>query len=225
MKTIAHVLSLVLAFAALATAGPLCNTGVSLGLCSTLAAVGTADANWQLAQPFPSLPSGTALTAAQLLGLTFGAAYDNVPDPAWLPNGPKSEWLTPSLTGDNNELGGQYVYQTTFTNPGSTTGIQGQYSSDNELYEVFLNDTLVAGFPTDGPTGFNSWTSFTISSGFQAGTNTLDFVVRNRGVGGSDSSPTVTGFRAELAAVPEPSTMVLGLFGLGGFTIVRRRRG
>lgn len=224
MKTIVQVLLPVLALAALATAGPLCNTGVIIGgggSCGTaLVPVGTADPHWQLATPFPSLPSGPLLTATQLATLTFGSVFANTNDPAWIPNGPNSEWLTPSATAGHAEQGGQYVYQTTFT---GSAAIIGRYSSDNELLEVFLNDALVSGFPLDGPTDFNIWTSFSITSGLIAGTNTLDFVVRNRGIGGIDTNPTVTGFRAEF--VPEPSTIVFGLLGLGGITIFRRRRG
>lgn len=247
MKTIAHVLPLALALAALSTAGtlpplpgllPLCNTGVvdtgDFELCTTtLAAVGAADMNWNLSQIAP-FSSGTALTVAQLECLqgmgagcntnTFGPVHDNVADSVWLPNGPNSEWLTPSSKPDHPQFVGQYVYETDFSAV-TTAVIEGQYSSDNELLEVFLNDALVTAFPLDGPNGFDSWTQFTLTSGFVSGTNTLDFVVQDDGVGGIDLGPAVTGFRAELGFVPEPSTMVLGLLGLGSFMIFRRRRG
>src|SRR5260370_32926217 len=129
--TIVHVLLPVLALAALATAGPLpCNTGVvdSSGTCGTaLVPVGTADPHWQIGIPFPSLPSGPALTASQLMNLMFGPVYANTNDPAWIPNGPNSEWLTPSAMAGHAESGGQYVYQTTFTGLAS---IGGRFSSD-----------------------------------------------------------------------------------------------
>src|SRR5258708_2997504 len=48
---------------------------------------------------------------------------------------------------------------------------------------------------------FSAFTSFTIGSGFLAGTNTLDFVVNNGG-----SSPNPTGLRVDLSGTASTST-------------------
>ena len=179
---------------------PLSNTGVR-DVCTTLPAgtVGAIDPHWQLATPYPSASSGTPIDPTEP-PLTFGPVYANTADTAWIPNGPFSEWVTPSATALHAELGGEYVYRTTFERL-SAAPISGHYSSDNELLGVYLNGTLVPLFPLNGAADFNTWTYFTIASGILVGPNTLDFVVRNRGVGGADTSPTVTGLRVEFAGL------------------------
>jgi hypothetical protein len=50
--------------------------------------------------------------------------------------------------------------------------------------------------------GFSGWSSFTITSGFVAGLNTLDFVVVNTG-----SSPNPTGLRVELSGTAQANVV------------------
>ena len=208
-----------------------CNTGVtgSALTCGTaLLGAGAPDSHWGLGNPFPTAPSGTLITA---LPTTFSPAFANVNSVEWLSNGPDSGWVTPSALSEQAELGGQYVYHTTFTgdNP-----FAGRFSSDNELLGVFLNNTLLAGFPLNGPADFGIWrTPFNIIGGLNTGPNTLDFVVRNRGAScgvvglplgcNQDLNTTVTGFRAEFSAVPEPGIWLLFASGLAGLAAYRKK--
>jgi hypothetical protein len=153
---------------------------------------GTVDLHWQLAEPFPSFPSGTPLPAIEVSTLIFGPVYANEPVSVWLANGPASEWITPSAAPLNPELGGGYVYRTTFN---GTHALTGQLSSDNEVIGVYLNGTLVSG-PLTGPASFGTFTLFDLGTSSPS-LNTLDVVVRNRGVGGIDISPTPAGLRME----------------------------
>lgn len=191
-----------------------CNTGVS-GTCGLpLLAAGSVDPNWTVAY---AAPSGVPIAAPPGL---FSSAYANRNSGSWLATGPNSGWITPSQLANQSEIGGQYVYHTVFD---GIDAFKGRYSTDNELLEVFLNGLLLAGFPTNGPADFGVWTDFNyISTGLVAVGNTLDFVVRNRGQGGIDANPTVTGFRAEFT-VPEPSVLGLCLIGLGSLVLLRRR--
>jgi hypothetical protein len=193
-----------------AQAGPLTdlfNTGTLNN--GTLAPGGTVDLHYSLV----AAPDG--FTTA-FVSSTIPATYQ--------PNGPSSQWIGPDPNLAQVFPGGPlYDYRTTFTigaglDP-STAMISGSLASDDSV-EVFLNghDTGV-GLPA-----FTSALSpFSLSTGqfFQAGTNTLDFMVSNSGGG-------ATGLRVEMtgsAAVPEPSALILAamaaLIGLG----VRWRKG
>jgi len=186
------------------------NTGVSST--GAVLAAGSTDPHWTKAY---ATSSTTPITAAELALLTFGPAFANMDSPSWLANGPDSGWITP-WPQQSQYTYGQYVYRTQFT---GNTPFGGQYSSDNQLYEVFLNATLVTSFPLNGATDYDQWTIFNITGGLNSGVNTLDFVVQNI------SGPT--GFRVEFSAVPEidPNGLsaVLGLI-VGGLGLLERRR-
>ena len=163
--------------------------------------LGSTDAHWTLATPYPTSASGQPVPLPSTL--TFGPAFVNSPDGAWLADGPNSQWITPT---NLSNPGGNYIYQTTFHIPSgydpTTASITGWWSSDNEGIAVWLNDSPLAGFPLPGPASFNAMTSFTISNGvagatFQPGLNKLSFQVRNRGGGGIDTNSTDTGLRVE----------------------------
>jgi len=214
------VLSTLLISPALATP---CNTGVTGNAVTCGAALlpdGSPDLHWSVT-PVPVAPSGAPIAAPPPPG-DFVPATAHVSTTAWLPNDTVSGWITPSSS--DLELGGQYVYRTSFT---GDQAFGGRYLSDNEEIEVFLNALLVPGFPHNGPSSFVSaadWTNFVVADGLSAGLNVLDFVIRNRGFGGIDSDTTQTGFRAEFfeaAAVPEPST--LSLLALGALALFGSR--
>ena len=224
-------MSATLAFANNIPIPGLCSTGMNSG-CTGTATIGSIDPNWSLATPYPSSPSGQPLPASPW-NLTYGSAYVNSPNGFWLPNSSTSQWITPQ---NENYLGGNYVYATSFTIPTgydpATASISGFWTSDNEGIEVWLNHQQITGFPLAGPGDSNIPFAFTIDSSdatFQSGVNTLYFEIRNRGTGGSDNNPTDTGIRVEfqssvVSPAPEPSSLLLmgsGLVGLGG--VLRRK--
>src|SRR6266404_787427 len=129
------------------------------------------------------------------------------PIPPWLADGPNSKWIAPQSSQASGNAAGNYTYRTTFNltnlNP-STAVLTGQYASDNSA-TMLLNGAPV------GPasTCLCSFTPFTITSGFQAGVNTLDFVVNNAG-----SSANPTGLRVDIGGTATALTAI-AVFGTG----------
>ena len=99
---------------------------------------------------------------------------------AWIGDNLLSAWIGPNNDSDATGPDIYYTYRTTFNLSGfdpATASLTGQWSADNGGSDILLN-----GFSTGNTAGaFNSWSSFTISSGFTAGVNTLDFIVGNGG--------------------------------------------
>jgi hypothetical protein len=160
------------------------------------------------------LPSGTADPHYQLIsypgqvGNAIAAAYsfDSLPS-VYLPNGPSSKWISPSNPFGNSP-GGVYIYRTTFDlsgyNPAAAT-LTGRIASDNEA-RIILNgaDTGI----TTPNIGYSSFVSFSLTTGFASGVNTLDIRVNND----SFVSFNPTALRLDLSGtvvVPEPSTLLL----------------
>jgi hypothetical protein len=173
-------------------------------------------------------PSGTSDTVVHTLGYGFPVTVYT----AQLDNS-LSRWIGPN-TDQLNGPGGIYDYQTTFSLTGLnplTAVISGQWSSDNAGVEIWLNGVNTGNLPnpygTPGTYSFENWMQFSISTGFVAGVNTLDFRVMNGNGDADQFGPTA--LRVEMSgiasAVPEPSTwatMILGFFGLG-FMAYRRK--
>ncbi len=124
----------------------------------------------------------------------------------WLASGPASKWIGPMANQSSGNLPGDYRYRLVFNLTGlepSTAVITGRWTSDNAGPDILVNGRST-GFTSDGNFGgLNS--SFTISSGFVDGTNTLDFVVNNAGTA---ANPTAV--RIELSGTadlqPPPGT-------------------
>lgn len=124
----------------------------------------------------------------------------------WMLNGPTSKWLAPQASQATGNLPGDYVFRLTFDLTGldpDTAVITGRWSSDNGGVDIRING-VGTGINYDGNFGAFS-ASWTISSGFVEGTNTLDFVVNNAG-----TTANPIGFRAELSGTadfpPPPGT-------------------
>jgi hypothetical protein len=167
------------------------------------------------------------------------------PIPPYIGDDSLSAWIGPNNAPDLNGPVGYYTYQTTFSLSGyvlSTASITGGlWAADNEQIAIYLNNALVAGPNTVlAPDGyhedFTSWSPFAITSSFQAGTNTLDFVVYNDHYNPpSYPGDNPTALRVEMtgtaessivtSVVPEPVSMIFfgtGLVAVGGY-VARRR--
>jgi hypothetical protein len=223
-NTFLHVFAALVLSSALATAAipGLCNTGLATG-CASLIVPGngtTTDGNWQIANPSPTEPSSAPIPNPcdlNCLLLVFEPAWVDTPDPSWEADpvtfsATASQWITPQV---ENNLGGQYIYETSFPVPTADAHvtISGELLSDNEVYAIYISSGTsecipVAGYPYDNaavnsPSNFiPPATAFTITKApvTPGGTATLYFVVRNRGAGGIDTSPTSTGLRVNFSS-------------------------
>jgi PEP-CTERM motif len=179
---------------------------------------------WRVSYTYPA---GGNPTVDSLITVT-GSAF---PFGHWFADSATSEWLTPSNFNRNNapppssQPPVTFSYFTTFNLTASQAqyvSINGLWSSDNNGVEIDLNGNAVWTGDT-GLTAFTGWHPFSIGSGsgFHAGTNTLLFQVVNE----SRDLGNPTGFRLEgSVATPEPSTMLVGLFG-GAFLGIGAWRG
>jgi hypothetical protein len=96
----------------------------------------------------------------------------------------------------------------------------GRFAVDNSVTAILLNGNSLGA--SGG--GFSSWTDFSANSGFNAGLNTLTFVVRNS----AQASGNPTGLRVEFTSsdasvVPEPATWALMILGFGMVGVAARR--
>jgi hypothetical protein len=163
-----------------------------------------------------SLPGGTTDIRVR----TSAGGY---PFPAYIGDDALSAWIGPNNDSYLDGPSGLYDYQTTFDinalNP-ATVSIMGQYATDNEMVDVYLNGYSL-GISNPSAYGFTQWTPFQISpsTDFVSGNNTLDFIVNN------DGGPTA--LRVEMTAVvPEPAAPLIFCMGLVfvGFVMARTVR-
>lgn len=196
------------------------NTGIAAD--GSLAAGGSVDLHYTLiSSADPSFPGPNAIVA------------DPIAIGSWVANGPSSQWISPSANqlccppGSGNPVG-DYTYRTTFDltglDPGSAL-ITGNWATDNAGVDILINGISTG--QTTGIADFGFFTSFSISTGFVSGLNTLDFVTNNA----CCATGNPTGLRVELsgtatsvAAVPEPSSLLLFGFGLAGLRLWGRKR-
>ena len=176
------------------------NTGVNSS--DVVQSIGSPTSFWTLV----SQPVGAGYTLGSTPFRYFNGAYyaDNS----------TSGWVSPSSNG-NAGAGGNYVYQLSFDLTGlnpATAVISGTFGTDNNG-SIALNGNAPAA--TTGFGSFGAATAFSFTSGFVAGTNTIQVTVNNGG------DPTA--FRVEFsnaqadvggAVIPEPGTAVLLCGGL-----------
>ena len=143
------------------------NTGVNNS--NVVLANGATDTHYSLMKPDTTFDT-TKVLAPPLFGVP------------WLANNLISKWIGPSglaAIPPANPMDGTYTYRTTFELPSCTslTGvINGQWAVDDTA-TMSLNGVVVASLPTQLNTNFNPFHPFSITSGFQSGTNELVITV------------------------------------------------
>ncbi|HYK80176.1 MAG TPA: PEP-CTERM sorting domain-containing protein [Micropepsaceae bacterium] len=141
----------------------------------------------------------------------------------WVGNTGTSSWISPAT----NTFGGPgpFTYHTTFSLAGldpDSAVITGSLAIDDEG-SIFLNGVDVFDSVSTFSAPWSFFQTFTISSGFIAGVNTLDIVVPNN-IETPDDGPT--GLQLNLsgtADIPEPGSLSLLTLALGVFGASRRR--
>lgn len=163
-----------------------------------------------------SVPGGTTTTLVR----TSAGGY---PIPPYIGDNSLSAWIGPNNDSTLDGPIGNYDHQVSFDLTGfyaNTAIITGGWSSDNNGVAIFLNG-VDTGNPGTSFTQFSlGFAPFSITTGFQPGINTLDFIVYNGG------GPTA--LRVEMTGTatptPEPSSLVLLGTGVAGIASMIRRK-
>jgi hypothetical protein len=176
---------------------------------------GSSDPHWTIT----SGPSITSPTPAIVIADPPGTYAES----------PTSSWIWVNASGDGG-INSPYTFALTFTLTATevnTATISGLWGVDNDG-SILLNGSAAAGTGAlslggDG-INFTQFSSFTITGGFVAGVNTLEFQAIDTG---NPGALNVNGLVLTTSAVPEPSSLVMGVIGLGlagGFVAMKRRR-
>lgn len=123
--------------------------------------------------------------------------------PAWAANSTASSWIGPVNPGAVDVAAGVYNYRTAFNLDGfnpATAQIAFNFGADNSLNDVLLNG-VSRGISYEGFSSLSG--AFPITTGFVAGTNTLDFIAANAGDG-----PNPAGFRVQASGTARRQFLV-----------------
>jgi len=144
----------------------------------------------------------------------------NIPS-SYVANTSTSRWIWQQADGQPTNV--TRTFRTTFDLTGlnpSTASIVGAWAADNFLDQILINGVSIGTIPnSSNGVNFSSFTGFNVNSGFQAGINTLDFVVLDTGEIAGFRIGEISGTAQPISqSVPEPSTILgLGLLGFGAF--------
>ena len=198
--TSAGVLALGVSQASAAPITNLFNTGVDAS--GTPLPYGSTDPHYVITSP---------VTAPELTMDSSGG----FPIPPWIGDDAVSRWDSQSQDGHGQENSSTYDNVTTFTSPlAGTVTITGKWATDDTGPNILING--VGTGATAG--GFSSFTPFSITGTVVVGTNTLDFQNLNGGGGPGGVRVEIT----SASVTPEPAS--LSLLGLGGLSLLARRR-
>lgn len=146
----------------------------------------------------------------------------------YAPNTSTSTWVWQQSNGQPINVTRTFVTTFDLTGLDPTTAIiDGAWGTDNQGLAIKLNgvDTGVAPLLGVVVDNFNHLHDFTISSGFVAGLNTLEFVIEDNGsVGAFRADLTGTADLAAIGAVPLPAALPLFAGGLGVIGLFARGR-
>lgn len=171
--------------------------GTGVGANGQLLGDGAVDPHYTLAASAdPNFPGPDAYTITNVWPIQSGV---------WVVNGPSSRWIGASpaqrqdLDPTQGNAPGDYTYQTTFDLTGydlSRVTVLGSWAVDNSGKDINLNG-VATGITAPG---FASLASFTLTSGLNAGPNTLDFLIYNDPNINAPDTPNPCGLRVDLKA-------------------------
>jgi hypothetical protein len=170
------------------------------------------------------LPSGQTDSHWTISSSPYGAvpAIAASREHDWVANTASSGWINATGLGETDvEPAGIYAYTLTFSltglNPASAQ-ISGAWASDNASEIIFNGVDTGFSNPADE---FGALDPFSITSGFFAGENTLQFVVtQDPGGGINPEGLQVNILSATAEPVPEPTSF--SILGVSGLLLVRK---
>lgn len=230
LRRFALTLAASVSLAVAAHADPLFNTGVDGS--ATPRADGALDSHYTVS--YGATPGSYTTLDAPTYAVNNDAIFPM--DHYWIQSDSSSAWISPfGRASADPVVNGFYDYRTSFdVGPDSLVAITGQWAADNCGLDILINGVSTGNaMSCDGSSDyapFHDWTPFSITSGFVAGTNTIDFVVENY----AQESGNPTGLRVEMSdtlahisgdplPTPEPASLALIAAGIGGAFLRRRR--
>jgi hypothetical protein len=215
-------------FCAAALVAPLANAAMITTLYNTgVNNSGVPLANGTTPDPHYSLtvvPTGSS-TVTRVIDQTGG-----FPIGPYFVGGNLSRWIVPNnnstagnAAGDTAPVG-DYIFRTTFDLTGfdfASAAITGGWSTDNAGLDIRLNG-VSKGF-SHGSNFSVGFFAFSLTSGFQAGINTIDFVVNNAAGGGNNPVALRVEMTGTANQIPEPEGLALVGMALFAAGVARRR--